>query len=291
MLKKADVRASKNREVDNLKLRLAPFVFKPWTEAQKLSATAQVAQDQRKQRQEAEKTQLRELRLSLMEKEKRLKQLTETKELAPPKEFMKGVKAAVKKKQQSAEYVAGFEKEFRDVESELQFFVKELPAVRKRRKAKMTLVKYYEKQMAGLSAGEPKVVAAESRHADAKDLLAHEQAQLAEVKADKQLLREEHEQLTFAIDEFREAEEAVFDAGEFDQKEFTLITKPPTQKKFLRYRKDVIRLIRELVETGVKGDSLETIFESVFQSIDWSVQGFPSRNDIKIICKEGDKES
>merc|ERR1712228_284224 len=88
-LKKKDFVMNKSRKSNKgwLHLRLAPFTFPEWRLSLKVSKTAQEKWAKIRLEREESNNQMIELRHQLSEKEKRLKKLKETKELAPTKQF------------------------------------------------------------------------------------------------------------------------------------------------------------------------------------------------------------
>jgi len=281
--KKQDMLLMKNQSA--LKYRLAPFVFEPWREL-----TKQNQNEQAKQNSEAEAKRLQELRQQLKEKEQRYKELRAMQEPAPEKEFMQSVSKAKKKKQKSLEYMGEYDKAREEAEAELETVAKELARLRKARRSRRQLSRYYKAQLEKVEVVAPRVGVLQRKRASAEERLKYEREQLDIAKRDNKTLIVEHEELDFTLEDYRDT--AVFDATEVgsirDPREERVgdKTSAPLSKK---YREDVVEVIMELVDSGIESESVQSIFESVFKCVNFPVRGFPTNSVIKRLFKEHQK--
>ena len=269
-------------------MRLDPFVFDPWRE---LKRGDQEKRDRKKKKAEAKKNRLDDLRSQLKEKERRLRELKETRELAPGKEFMQTMKDAHKKKSKSLELMSGYDNAQREAEDRLGVIAKELVQLRKKRKSQRELVKYYKLQLEKTEAVTPKMASAQRRKDAALELFEHERDQLQIAKRDTKLLIQENEQLENELDEHREF--AHFDAMEVRSSAVQI--QPDRAKNIApmstKYRQDMLQVVMELIDSGVETDSIQTIFESVFQCVNFPVKRFPNSNIIRRIRSDQAKIS
>ena len=179
--------------------------------------------------------------------------------------------------------MSGYANTQREAEDQLGVIAKELVKLRKKRKSQREVVKYYKLQLEKTEAVTPKMASAQRRKNAAIELFEHERAQLKIAKRDTQLLIREHQELENELDEHREF--AHFDAMEVRSSAVQIL---PNRAKNIapmstKYRQDMLQVIMELIDSGIETDSIQTIFESVFQCVNFPVKGFPSSNIIKRI--------
>lgn len=268
-----------------LKYRLAPFVFEPWRELFK-QVKSEVKNNSEKREQR-----LQELRRQLKEKEERLKELRANLEPAPAKEFLQSVGQAKKKKEKSVQLMSGYGRAKAAAEAELATVAQELARLRKARKSRREVVQYYKRQLQKVDVVAPRVGALQRKRAAAEEQLNYEREQLKIAKADQRTLIAEHEELDFELEDYRDT--AYFDATDVDA-----VQEPRTEPRGAdkasaplsrKYRQDMMEVIIELVDSGVKIESIESIFESVFQCVQFTVRGFPTNNIIKKLFRDHEK--
>ena len=123
----------------------------------------------------------------------------------------------------------------------------------------------------------PKIAAAKSGNDFAQSLLQHETKHFKEISKGRRKLYTEHDQLNFTIEEYREG--AYFDAVNYLEKDHAKAMSKP-------YKKEVLEMIVELVDCGIEENTVETVFERVFNSVNSELRNFPPSSRIKKLLKD-----
>jgi len=266
-----------------LKFRLAPFVFPPWKEPfQGAGGRQHEISIQKKKMREEEEERKRNLRLELIAKEDQLKQLKTERELAPSKAFIEICGITKKRKERAEEELKEVEKEWKKVAKEEAYWAEKLPEARKHKKKMHDNMMYRTQRLQSLADLGPKVKAVARKNAAAKELLEYEKAQVKLLKADHATLQEEASELEPKFEELKD--EAFYDAmvgaggASADDSE---LNRPIRMKE---YNPEMVKVIKELYEIGIDVESIQSVFESVFGSINFTLQRFPSVGVIYTIC-------
>ena len=277
-IKKIDAASSKSRQKNKtwLHFQLAPFVFPEWkTSLRKTSAANEERLAKIRQKRVEDETRLRELRQQLSEKEKKLKKLKESKELAPTKKFVESVESAKAKKRSMMGEHDQLEKKLKTAKKELRHFEKEVAEVKLRRKRVHGTVYYTQKKLSEVSVMGSKAAVLKRKNNFASEQLKHEENELKELKEDFRILQNVQDEMEIAIEESKDS--AFFDA-KADVSYQAIKFGDDKKETYGKHRKDVMQVIGELIEIGIDAESIETLFESVFQCLKFPVKRFPPTN-------------
>ena len=262
----------KNREMSRgtrypgQEFRLAPFVFPPWQERKEMHPNLANKIERLKKEREGTLSRTRELRHQLTLKEKQLKQLKETKEPAPRKEFMERLASVKARKSVAEAQVAQLKKNVREVAKEIRGYEKEIDELRKEIKNRYNVARYYGKMLATGA----KAKAAQRKHAHMAERLAHEKREYKALCDDTALLVDECADLESTIGEYG----AVF-----------------VSKIGGKHRPEVLEVIFELLDIGIPIESIQTIFEVVYQCVNFPLHNFPTIDSLKKMKRMKNRES
>ena len=273
-----------------LKFWQAHFVYRPWIlqkhgcktnqqyKKKQMYAYLRDTPDQlMKKKEEVKEKRLEDLRAELEEKERKLTHLKQTKELLSSRKVISAYKPAVFRKERMSEVLNKADNEMKILKDEIKHYHAVIPDMKEKRdkivERNQKRNRRWRKKVEALEAQDTsaqKIAAVKSQNAFAKTLLQHEQNHLKEITQGRRRLLHEHDQMNFALDELNDG--AVFDAVNYLDSS-TKVSKP--------YRKDVVQMTVELVDCGVDNNSVETVYESVFKSVNLRIRNFPPVSRIK----------
>jgi len=290
-----------------IEFRNAPFEFPPWRD-EKFGEKERERLKQIVLKREADEARQKELRSQLVEKEGRLKKLKAEKELAPNQKFLEICEIARKRKKAAETELRQEQKELKDVSEAFSYYAEKLPEASKRKKNTHDALAYYKHRLKTIITLGDKAGAAERKNAATKELLQHEIEQLKVVKSDRRELQSEREELSGELSDLRET--AFFDAmtevagaraerveEEMGKKKYIKFVpteevdeKKHSQSLKRRFKPEMMDIVKDLIEIGVPIESVESVVETVFESINFSVRRFPSSSVIHKICKRDKKK-
>ena len=265
--KYTEIARVKKKFVDDF--RVAPFVFPPWKEP-RLHPNLAKTFARIKEKREGTLSRTRELRHQLSLKEKQLKELKETKEPAPRKEFMDRLANVKGRKTVAVAQVVQLEKAVKEVAKEIRGYEKEIDELRKRKKNRNDVARYYGKMLTALSTTGAKAKAAQRKHAYMAERLAHEKREYKALCDDTALLADERADLESTIGEYG----AIF-----------------VSKIGGKHRPEVLEVIFELIDIGIPIESIQTIFEVVYQCVNFPLQNFPTIDTLRKMKRTKNRES
>ena len=254
--------------------RQTHFEFPPWREASGRAGEKERERNERiRKMRRADYERRQELRHQLMVKASQLRTLKAERELAPTDEFLKICEISKKRKKAAEFSLREAQKELKAVSKAHDYYERKLPDARKRKKNVHDNFIYYKNRLETVAAMGSNAEAASRKNAATKELSDYEKGQLKLIKADRRVLQNERNELESRLDELKET--SLFDAmtGEASADELETSQRQSASR---RYKPEMMDTISELLEIGVPIESVQSVFESIFESISLPVQRFPT---------------